>query len=182
MILEGQAYLRDRQTDEKTYWRCENHKSLNCHYRIHTCSSTSTNVRTHVVIVKRHGTHSTACHRDPIKISLRRFYEQIVDRANNTQEPTDAVLSQCLSKQPDPIRLRLPALDHVKRTIQHHRKKNDLPPTPNDIDFPSVSTALRSTKRNETFLRIGTGPGKTNMEYSRRASMYYKYWILFSRP
>jgi hypothetical protein len=69
------------------------------------------------------GKHTTSCNRDPIKISLRKFNENIADRANNTQETTDAVLSPCISKLADQARIGLSRLDHTKRTIQQHRKK-----------------------------------------------------------
>ncbi|CAF3984236.1 unnamed protein product, partial [Rotaria sp. Silwood1] len=62
-----------------------------------------------------------------------------------------------------PARLRLPPLDHVKRTVRQHRKENNLPNIPNDVDFPSVPTILQFTKRNEIFLRIDTGPGPDRM-------------------
>ncbi|CAF3088357.1 unnamed protein product [Rotaria sp. Silwood2] len=58
---------------------------------------------------------------------LKKFREDVTDRAKCTQETTDTVLSQCISKLPDSARIRLPPLDHVKRTIQQHRKKIDLP-------------------------------------------------------
>ncbi|CAF3889741.1 unnamed protein product, partial [Rotaria sp. Silwood1] len=161
MVLDGYSYIRDRQTDEKTYWRCENHKKLNCHYRIHTCNFTTNT--THANILKRNGVHTTSCHRDPIKISLRKFHEDLVDRAKNTQESTDTVLSKCLTQLSTPARLRLPPLDHVKRTVRQHRKENNLPNIPNDVDFPSVPTILQFTKRNEIFLRIDTGPGPDRM-------------------
>ncbi|CAF2929423.1 unnamed protein product, partial [Rotaria sp. Silwood2] len=85
-----------------------------------------------------------------------RFHENVTDRAKNTKETTDIVLSQCTSKLPDSAHIRLPPLDHIKRTIQQHRKKNDLPQIVNDVDFSSVPVVLQSTKRNDTFLRIDT--------------------------
>ncbi|CAF3908176.1 unnamed protein product [Rotaria sordida] len=157
MIIDGYCYIQDRRTDDKTYWRCENHKTFNCHYRIHTCNSTITS--THVKILKQNGNHTTSCSRDQIKISLRKFRENIVDRTYNTQESTDRVLSHCVSQLSDAARIRLPPLDHVKRTIQKQRKKNDLPQIPNDINFLNIPTVLQITKRNDIFLRIDTGPG-----------------------
>ncbi|CAF1038954.1 unnamed protein product [Rotaria sordida] len=56
---------------------------------------------THVDIFKRNDTHTTSCNSDPIKIILRKFYENIVDRANSTQKSTDNVLSQCVTQLPD---------------------------------------------------------------------------------
>ncbi len=65
MIIDGYRYTQDRRTDDKTYWHCENHKTLNCHYRIRTCNSTST--KTYFIILKQNGKHTTSCNRDPIK-------------------------------------------------------------------------------------------------------------------
>ncbi|CAF3405853.1 unnamed protein product, partial [Rotaria sp. Silwood2] len=90
-----------------------------------------------------------------------RFHENVTDRAKNTKETTDIVLSQCTSKLPDSAHIRLPPLDHIKRTIQQHRKKNDLPQIVNDVDFSSVPVVLQSTKRNDTFLRIDTDSGNS---------------------
>jgi hypothetical protein len=90
MILEDLLYIQDRRTDTKTYWRCENHKTFNCRFRIHTCNKSVT--KTHVKILKKHGNHATSCRIDCIKLSLRRFHEDIADRAKNTQETTDIVL------------------------------------------------------------------------------------------
>ena len=111
-------------------------------------------------ILKCNGVHTTSCHRDPLRISLRKFHEDLVDHTKTTQESTDIVLSKCLTQLSTPARLCLPPLDHVKRTIRHHRKENDLPSIPNDVNFPSVPSILKFTKRNELFLRIDTGPGK----------------------
>ena len=44
--------FQDRRTDTKTYWRCENHKTFNCHFRIHTCNESVT--ETHVKILLVH--------------------------------------------------------------------------------------------------------------------------------
>ncbi|CAF3355465.1 unnamed protein product [Rotaria sp. Silwood2] len=158
MIIDGYSYVQDSRTNDKTYWRCENHKTFNCHYRIHTCNSTITT--THVKILKQNGNHTTSCNRDQIKISLRKFRENFVDRTHNTQESTDTVLSQCISQLSDVARIRLPPLDHVKRTIHKQRKKNDLPQVPNDVNFPNIPAVLQTTKRNDIFLRIDTGPDK----------------------
>ena len=158
MVIDGYSYIRDRQTDEKTYWRCGNHRKFNCHYRIHTCNFTTN--AAHANILKCNGVHTTSCHRDPLEISLRKFHEDLIDRTKTTQESNDIVLSKCLTQLSTPARLRLPPLDHVERTIRHHRKENDLPSIPNDVNFPSVPSILKFTKQNELFLRIDTGPGK----------------------
>ena len=151
MVLDGYSYIRDRQTDEKTHWPCENHEKFNCHYRIHTCNFTTN--AAHANILKCNGVHTTSCHRGPLEISLGKFHEDL-DRTKSTQESTDIVLWKCLTELWRGARLRLPPLDDDKRPIRHHRKENDLPSILNDVNFPPVPTSLKFTKRNELFLRI----------------------------
>ena len=87
MVLDGLLYIQDRRTDTKTYWRCENHKTLNCHFRIHRRNESVT--KTHVKILKQHGNDATSFKKDLIKLSLRRFQENIANRAKNAQKTTD---------------------------------------------------------------------------------------------
>ena len=48
---------------------------------------------THVTALKYNSVRATSCHRNPLKVSLRKFHEELADRAKNTQESTDTVLS-----------------------------------------------------------------------------------------
>ncbi|CAF1545685.1 unnamed protein product [Didymodactylos carnosus] len=120
MVDDGYSYVKDRQTDLKTYWRCENHKHFNCHYRLHTCNVTND-------ILERKGTHVSNRNRDTTKLLLRKFDEKLNERATSTQETTDTILCQCLTSIPDTVRARLPALDHVKRKIRKRRQNHHLP-------------------------------------------------------
>lgn len=54
---------------------------------------------------------------------------------------------------------RLPAFKHIKRNIQHHRVKNDLPKIPHDTAFEKIPDKLSTTKRNNKFLQYDSGPG-----------------------
>ena len=58
------------------------------------------------MILKQNDTHSISCSHDIMKNTLRKFHKEVVDRARNTQETMDVVLSQCISKLPDPARIR----------------------------------------------------------------------------
>ena len=64
MVIDGYSYIRGRQTDEKTYRHCENHKKFYCHYRIHTCNFTTN--AAHANILECNGVYTTSCHRDPL--------------------------------------------------------------------------------------------------------------------
>ena len=144
MILDGLLYIQDRHTDTKTYWRSENHKMFNYHFCIHACNRSV--IKKHVKILKQHGNYATSCKKDPIKLSLSRFHEDIVDCEKNTQKTTDIVLTQCMSKLPDLARIQLPPLDYVKRIILQHRRKTDSPQASNDMEFPTVPSVLKLTR------------------------------------
>ncbi|CAF4821129.1 unnamed protein product [Rotaria sp. Silwood2] len=47
----------------------------------------------------------------------------------------------------------------LNELFKNNEKKNDLPQVPNDVNFANISAVLQTTKRNDIFLRIDTGPG-----------------------
>ncbi|CAF4560841.1 unnamed protein product [Rotaria sp. Silwood2] len=47
--------------------------------------------------------HTVSMH-DSVKISPKKFRENVADRANNTQETTNTILSQCMSKSSDSVK------------------------------------------------------------------------------
>ncbi|CAF1333385.1 unnamed protein product [Didymodactylos carnosus] len=153
--IDGFSYIKDRTTNEKTYWRCINYFSQNCRSRLHTCIITNN-------IVKPATEHS--CKTDGTVSELRKFDEQIVYRALNTQETPDLIVTHCckdiyLAEMADPSLSRVPPRDHVKRRIRMLRQDKNLPSAPNDPNFASVPISLTKTLRQDQFLRCGTGAG-----------------------
>ncbi|CAF1150874.1 unnamed protein product [Didymodactylos carnosus] len=118
MVDDGYSYVKDRQTDIKTYWRWENHIRFNCHCRLHTCNLTND-------ILERKSIHAYNCNRDTTKLVLRKFDEKLNKRATSTQKATDTILCQCLTSVPDTVGARLPALKHVKITKPSLMKTNN---------------------------------------------------------
>jgi hypothetical protein len=84
--LDGYSYVRDRSTSEKTYWRCIKFYSHRCRSRLHTCIFTNN--------ITKSPTHHT-CTFDGIALECRKFDNQIISRALNTQEPPDTILTHC---------------------------------------------------------------------------------------
>lgn len=82
----GYSYVMDRSTSEKTYWRCIKYSSDRCHSRLHTSVLTRD-------IVKPPTEHT--CRVDGTTLELRKFCENIVDRALNTQETPDTIVTNC---------------------------------------------------------------------------------------
>jgi hypothetical protein len=84
--LDGFSYVKDRTTNEKIYWRCIKYKSDNCHARLHTCLESTT-------ILKQPTEHS--CKINATESQIRLFSQQVADRALNTQETPETILSTC---------------------------------------------------------------------------------------
>ncbi|CAF1096383.1 unnamed protein product [Rotaria sordida] len=146
----GHSYVKDRSTTEKIYWRCSRYSTQHCRSRLHTCILTNN-------IVKPPTEHS--CTFDGTTLELRKFDQQLIDRAKSTQEAPDMIVTNCIKGMSDQAVSRLPIRDNIKRRIRKIRSKNDYTAVPNDPNFLSIPSALCKTQRNSQFLRSDTGPG-----------------------
>ncbi|CAF4499658.1 unnamed protein product [Rotaria socialis] len=147
---DGYSYIMDRSTSEKNYWRCIKYFSDQCHSRLHTCIFTN-------AIVKPPSEHT--CKVNGTTLELRVFNELVADRAINTQETPDTIITNCYKNISDRSIARLPARDNIKRRIRMLRHNNQVVKEPNDPNFPSVPIQLTKTARKDQFLRCDTGPG-----------------------
>ena len=84
--LNGYSYIMDRSTCEKTFWGCINYYFHHYHSRLHTCIITSN--------VVKPPTDQT-CKFDGTTLEQRKFDEQIISRALNTQETPDIIITHC---------------------------------------------------------------------------------------
>lgn len=84
--FDGYSYVKDRTTNEKIYWRCIKYYSDRCHARLHTCLESKT-------ILKHPAEH--ICKFDGTETQIRSFSQQVVDRALNTKEAPDAIITNC---------------------------------------------------------------------------------------
>ena len=165
--LDGFSYVKDRTTNEKIYWRCIKYKFDNCHARLHTCLQSTT-------ILKNPGEH--ACKIDATENQIRLFSQQVADRALNTQETPETIITHCykgmsslidsekfqtsfLLELSDPSLARLPVRDNIKRRIRMLRQNNQAAKEPNDPQFQFVPAQLTVNHRQEKFLQCNTGPG-----------------------
>ena len=84
--FDGFSYVRDRITSEKIYWRCIKYKSNHCHARLHTCLESRT-------ILKHSGENIYKF--DATEHQIRQFSQQVADRTCNTEETSDAIVTNC---------------------------------------------------------------------------------------
>ncbi|CAF1526042.1 unnamed protein product [Adineta ricciae] len=123
---------------------------LRCHSRLHTCIITNS-------ILKPPTEHS--CKSNAIAHEARVFSQQVAERALNTQETPEAIITNCYKNMSDPSIARLPVRENIKRRIRILRQNNQLVKEPNDPKFLSVPNELTLTHRKERFLCSDTGPG-----------------------
>ncbi|CAF1040411.1 unnamed protein product [Rotaria magnacalcarata] len=150
LICKGFAYTIDKTANDKTYWKCEHVRKFKCKRRIHT-----------------NCTHTTLLHENdnrnhpgnPVSTEIRIFEEKIRHRARNSNEATQNVIAYCLTNLSNHAVARLPDFKHVKRNIQNHPVKKDLPEIPHDKAFNLIPDKLTTTKRNSFFLQFDSGPG-----------------------
>ena len=84
--LDSHSYIQDRPYGEKIYWHCINYKSDSCHSRLHTCIITNS-------ILKPPTEHS--CKSNAIAHEVRVFSQKVAERALNTQETPEAIITNC---------------------------------------------------------------------------------------
>ncbi|CAF0928710.1 unnamed protein product [Adineta ricciae] len=90
---------------------------------------------------------------------VRVFSQQVAERALNTQETPEAIITNCYKSMSDSSIARLPVRENIKRRIRILRQNNQLVKEPNDPKFLSVPNELTLTHRKERFLCSDTGPG-----------------------
>lgn len=150
LLCKGFAYIIDKTTNDKTYWKCEHTRKFKCKGRIHTNE-------THTVLLHENDNHNHLG--NPISKEIRIFEEKIRYRAINTNKATQNVIEYCLTNLSDNAVARLPDFKHIKRNVQNQRGKNDLPQIPHDKTFNQIPDKLTKTKRNNILLQFDSGPG-----------------------
>ena len=84
---EGHSYVKDRSTAEKIYWRCVRYSTQRCHSHLHTCIFTKNIVKPPTEHSRRFGGTT---------LELRKFDQQRLDHAKNTQETPDIIIINCI--------------------------------------------------------------------------------------
>ncbi|CAF3823462.1 unnamed protein product [Rotaria sp. Silwood1] len=108
----------DRSTREKTYWRCINYHSHNCHSRPHTCIITNN-------VIKSPTEHTGKF--SGTTLTLRKFDKQIISPAPlNTQETPYIIIMYCYKGLSDPALARLPTCENIKRRIRKLCQNKDI--------------------------------------------------------
>ncbi len=80
-------YIKNRSITEKIYWRWIRFSTQHCRSRLQTCIITNN-------ILQPPTEHT--CKFDGTTLELLKFDEQLPDRAKNTQETPDIVITSCI--------------------------------------------------------------------------------------
>ncbi|CAM4799007.1 unnamed protein product [Rotaria magnacalcarata] len=134
----------------KTYWRCVNYLRDRCHSRLHTYIITND-------AIKPPSEHT--CKTDSSSLEIRKFNEELVHQARNSQEIPDIIVNNCYKALSDQGIARLPIRDNIKRRIRMVHKNKNIANAPYDPNFTTIPTSLTKTVRDDMFLRCDTEPG-----------------------
>jgi hypothetical protein len=139
-----------KATDDQTYWKCEDARTIKCKDRVHT-----NNINT--IMLNENDIHNQPI--NALSTEIRLFEEKIRDRAINYNETTQTVIDNCFTNLSDNVVAHLPVFKHIKRNIQHQQGKYDLRKVPHDRTFDKIPDQLATTKTNNQFLQYDSGPG-----------------------
>ncbi|CAF2117510.1 unnamed protein product [Rotaria magnacalcarata] len=90
---------------------------------------------------------------------MRKFNEELVHQARNSQEIPDIIVNNCYKALSDQGIARLPIRDNIKRRIRMVHKNKNIANAPYDPNFTTIPTSLTKTVRDDMFLRCDTEPG-----------------------
>ncbi|CAF1080873.1 unnamed protein product [Rotaria magnacalcarata] len=109
LMLNGFSYTIDRNTDKKTYWKCEYCRTIKCKGRIHTDHN-------HTTILLENNDHNHPA--SAVNNEVRLFEDKLRSRAMTTTESTQHIMDNCLNNASDQMVARLPNFKYIKRNIQ----------------------------------------------------------------
>ena len=108
LILNSFNDTIDRITAQKTYWKCEFCRTIQCRARIHTDVN-----NTKILSETNEHNHPASA----VKKEVRIFEDKIRNRAANTTESTQRVIDHCLTDASDQMVARLPNFKYIKRNL-----------------------------------------------------------------
>ncbi len=172
LCVAGHLFYMERQTNDKTFWKCEMYQKTKCRARIHLIDD---------IIVKTLNDHNHVG--DARKIEVEQACANIRLQAEETTHSPNVILSSTLAECSQATAGNLPSFDNLKRTMRNIRQRNNsspvLPQHRKDITFNNGITTLSS---GEDFLYFDSGnvenrilvfTTKRNLELVLRSEHWY---------
>ncbi|XP_068242204.1 uncharacterized protein [Palaemon carinicauda] len=148
LINDGYFFYKDKQNEEKIYWKCDKYHKIKCKERVTTQGDE---------IVKEIKEHNHVC--DAAEGEAQKVTENVSKRATSTIQAPHALISNALVGCSEAAAVKRPKPQSMKRTVRGIRFENNcLPPLPqcrSDLFFTDEYT---KSCRGENFLLFDSGP------------------------
>lgn len=143
MVVDGFVFYKDKDSDDKTYWKCSLCHKNKCQARIST-SEDKILTRT-----KDHNHSGNAA-----LLEANDFVNIMKDQAVKSLDAPHKILSKISELIPSQVAPQLPTTTSMKKTIRHTRnKENELPPcTPTTAAELVLPDEFKVTHKKESFV------------------------------
>ena len=136
VIREGHFYNIERETDIKTFWRCNFFYKTKWKCRLQTIGST---------VLKNLGLHLA----EPENAEKQKAYVELKKRAGICKsQPPGSLIATFSMELEEHVLAKFPAMEHTKKAIYNQSRK-ELPPLPNDIKSFHTPNELQIIKFGE---------------------------------
>ncbi|CAI6352020.1 unnamed protein product [Macrosiphum euphorbiae] len=141
LVHNNFIHRKEKTTNEKIIWKCNEYKKLNCRGRVHTIGESVVKYIDH--------THVP----DITKIKCKEFVNEVKEIAITSQLTTHAVLGVVTAKTDINIASQLPPINQLKRIVQRTRKQiSSAPPNPATLSDLSIPDEYKKSVSGEPFL------------------------------
>ena len=149
LIDNSHLFVKEKQSGEKTIWKCDQFYTRKCHARVHTNDES---------IIKRLGEHNHAG--DIARVEAAKVINETKEKAITTQETTHCIATQAYVGVSQAVAGQLPTPQYLKRNIQNARKVTaQVPANPVSLLELSIPSKYRITHSNEPFLLFDSDDG-----------------------
>lgn len=144
LVDQGHLYIKDKEGEEKVFWKCERSRKDKCRGRVHTIGDD---------VVHRTGEHNHAA--DAAHVGAVRVLEETKNQAVATQDTPHLLVARAFNNATAAIVPNLPRCDSLKRTIRNVRNRvGNLPANPQSLEelqFPPEYTITNAGKNDQVF-------------------------------
>lgn len=162
LLSSGHLFHKERQTDEKISWRCEQFQKLKCPARV-------TTVGDEIVKVGKDHNHVG----DAAQVEAAKIYDSIRTSAKTTNDTPQNIISEVTLGCSQAAAPKLPRIDTMKRSIRRIRQQQmSGPALPNHRQEIEFQEEFTKTFNGEDFLLYDSGPeGNHILIFSTRRNL-----------
>jgi hypothetical protein len=160
LVDRGHLYIKEKQIEEKIFWKCEQSRNFHCRARLRVIDE---------IIRKRISIHNHAG--DAARIGAAKVVEEVKKRASDTQDGSHRIVTEAYRELPRAIVGKMPPNGALKKAIQNLRNREArAPPNPTSLEDLVIPFNFQITHKNEQFLLFDSddGPNRILIFSTRR--------------